>query len=352
MVLTDRGKQIFGTLTEQSKHVFGSLVEDGTLIFSASSTQSLVLTGIGLTAGIGTLTLAAGNVTVALTGIASGSALGTPSLVPGTAALSLTGRPSMQAIGTPGLIPGNVYLSLSGMQSNLAIGFPTLSPGGVTWQFGSVNPASAFGSVLLVPGAVTIQLSGAAGTNAFGVPRFELGDIVLMTGIASATAIGLITLEIREQTIGSQEVIHYPVQLDSGEYEIQITLEEFSADLGFSSWMLQTSIKEFVVEMEVLDMPLIGATVTLRAVFPGDAGDLATLTDVTVKIYDDVRKVIQTIDGENIVKVSNSEYEADYVVSDVRYPIGDLVYEFSGKIGPDGERVLLGRKPLGRKWLE
>lgn len=103
--------------------------------------------------------------------------------------------------------------------------------------------------------------------------------------------------------------------------------------------------------MEVLDVPLIGATVTLKATFPSDAGDLATLTDITVKIYDDQRQIVESITGADILKTGFADYQADYTVSGVRYPQGDLFYEFSGRLGEDGKRILLGRKPLGRRWV-
>jgi hypothetical protein len=101
----------------------------------------------------------------------------------------------------------------------------------------------------------------------------------------------------------------------------------------------------YEVKLEVTGMPKAGGTITLRGEFPDSAGDMAMLSDVTVKIYGPGKVLLETINEGNITKIDTGIYEADYTIPEDKF--GQFDYEFSGIIG---NKTVVGRGSFDSVW--
>ena len=126
-----------------------------------------------------------------------------------------------------------------------------------------------------------------------------------------------------------QEVIYDETLVESYEYNVEII-----------------SFPNYFPQQEVIGMPYIGATVKLRAVFPDDAGDLTTLTDVKCTITDANKNPVIVISGNDIIKEATGIYYINYLVPSTGY--GDFDFAFSGEL--NGVGTLLARKKIQRVW--
>jgi len=92
-------------------------------------------------------------------------------------------------------------------------------------------------------------------------------------------------------------------------------------------------------------MAFQGDTVWLQAQFVNSAGAAADVTDVTIKIYDTNKTLLDTIEVTADYKVSLGFYSYPYTIP---YGVGNLVFEYSGTV--DG-KIELARSILFREWI-
>jgi hypothetical protein len=113
--------------------------------------------------------------------------------------------------------------------------------------------------------------------------------------------------------------------------------------LSFIEYPIEMSVTEYPIRVEVLGMPKAGSTITLKGTFPDSAGNLALLTDITVKIYGPGRILLTTI--TDVTEVSVGNYTAEYTIP--ADTIGQFDFEFSGTLG---SKTIIGRSSFDSIW--
>ena len=93
-------------------------------------------------------------------------------------------------------------------------------------------------------------------------------------------------------------------------------------------------------------MALIGNTATLNAEFISSNGHHYDVDEVTLRIYDERKRMILCLEQEAITKEGKGIFSYDYVVPEGATP---YYYEFSAVY--EGKR-LTGRRPLLREWTQ
>lgn len=123
----------------------------------------------------------------------------------------------------------------------------------------------------------------------------------------------------------------YPIKLSYIDYPIAMSVTEYPIEMSCTDYPISLSFAEYPIKMEVLGVPKAGSTTTLRGEFPDTAGNLSSLTNVTVKIYDPGRTLLATLTGASVTLVSTGIYTAEYLVPETT--LGQFTYEFSGTLG-------------------
>lgn len=109
------------------------------------SVQDIVLTGIGSSSAVGTLTVAA-KYQVTLSGVAPSAAIGTPVVAPQAVTITLGGIAPAAALGTPVVTLTAPTVTLAGIGSTAAVGSPTVTPQAVTITLSGIAPTVALGT--------------------------------------------------------------------------------------------------------------------------------------------------------------------------------------------------------------
>lgn len=93
-------------------------------------------------------------------------------------------------------------------------------------------------------------------------------------------------------------------------------------------------------------MALIGNTATLHVEFSSDSGFRYDVQDVALTIYDERKRMLETIPQADLTQDGAGVFSYDYLVPEGATP---YYYEFSGIY--EGKR-LTGRRPLLREWTQ
>jgi hypothetical protein len=118
--------------------------------------------------------------------------------------------------------------------------------------------------------------------------------------------------------------------------------EEYNIDLSTEEYIVSLNHETYEIRLEVIGLAYAGSTITLKATFPDNAGDLQDLEDVTVKIYAPGKVLVETLSATFI---STGVYAADYLIPGDK--AGEYDYEFSGTLG---SKTIVGRSSFDAHW--
>ncbi|MEA0553764.1 hypothetical protein U1P98_07520 [Lysinibacillus irui] len=90
---------------------------------------------------------------------------------------------------------------------------------------------------------------------------------------------------------------------------------------------------------------MIGNTVALKVKFANESGMLYDVTDVKLVIYNDRKKVIHEVDGDQIEKVDTGTYKYEYTIPNGS---GQIYYEYQAMYQGS---LIVGRRILTREWI-
>ncbi len=177
----------------------------------------------------------------------------------------------------------------------------------------------------------TVDFTGDGILTAIGTAFYR--GVVNFTGDGTLSAIGLVVhkgvVEFAGDGTLTAKGTGYPI------YSV----------LSVIAFPIEFEVTEYKINLEVKGLPTSGATINLRGTFPSAAGDLETLTDVEVKVYDTGGVLLETIDGADVTEVSTGIYQVEYDVPANQK--GIMTYEFSGKLGT---KTILSRSIFDVVW--
>lgn len=112
--------------------------------------------------------------------------------------------------------------------------------------------------------------------------------------------------------------------------------------LEYTEYLIDMECVDYTILLEVVGMPFVGSTITLKGTFPDSAGNLVQLEDVTLKVYAPGKVLNETITP---VEVSTGLYSGDYTIPEDK--TGQFDYEFSGVLG---DKTIVGRSSFHAIW--
>lgn len=122
----------------------------------------------------------------------------------------------------------------------------------------------------------------------------------------------------------------------------QLSYTEYPMAFEVEESYVESACYNYIIDMEVVGVPLAGSTITLKGIFPDSAGNLAELEDVTVKVYAPNKVLLETIAA---TEIDVGVYTANYTIPEDKF--GNFDYEFSGMLG---DKTIVGRSSFDSKW--